>query len=120
MNTFTVLTAEGFSLPSSEKRRAPVSLNEILLIVRGLVKSHKDRGEEGGDQARCAHAQKIKFTLRAPPPTPAPSLICKGCAPTPMEAIRRALERGRELVKRHREGGATRRARRVLARSGKL
>jgi hypothetical protein len=37
-----------------------------------------------------------------------------------MEAIRRALERVRELVKRHREGGATRRARRVLARSGKL
>jgi hypothetical protein len=37
-----------------------------------------------------------------------------------MEAIRRALERVKELVRRHREGGATRRARRALARSGKL
>jgi hypothetical protein len=37
-----------------------------------------------------------------------------------MEAIRRALEHVKELVRRHREGGATRRARRVLARAGKL
>jgi len=37
-----------------------------------------------------------------------------------MEAIRRALERVKELVRRHREGGATRRARKALARSGRL
>jgi hypothetical protein len=38
-----------------------------------------------------------------------------------MEAIRRALERVRELVKRHKEGGATRRAHKALARrSGQL
>jgi hypothetical protein len=34
-----------------------------------------------------------------------------------MKGLRRALERVKVLVKKHREGGATRRARRVLARS---
>jgi len=60
VNTFAVLTAEGFSLPSPEKRRAPVSLNEILLIVRGLVKSHRDR-ERRGATKRAARRARSDF-----------------------------------------------------------
>jgi hypothetical protein len=97
-----------------------VNLSEMLLIVRRLVKNHRDGGRRGATE-RAARASlldfKIKLSLQAPPPTPAPSLISKGRAPTPMEGVRRALERVKVLVRRHREGGATRRARRVLARS---
>jgi hypothetical protein len=53
VNTFTVLTAEGFSLFSSENRRVPVNLSETLLVVRGLVKRHK--GERGATK-RAARA----------------------------------------------------------------